>query len=101
MDFKSMPVDKKGYDIVFVIINRFSKQAISLPCYKIVTFEDMARLYISTIYRYKSPLKSIVLNRGPQFVSSFWKKFYYILDIKLKFSIVFHSQTDGQTEIIN
>jgi hypothetical protein len=64
MDFKSMPVDKKGYDMVFVVINRLSKQAISLPCYKIVTSEDIARLYISAIYRHKGPPESIVLDRG-------------------------------------
>ena len=101
MDFKSIPVDKKGYDIVFVIIDRLSKQVISLFYYKIVIFEDIARLYISMIYYYKSPSKFIVLDRGFQFVSSFWKEFYRILDIKLKFFIIFYFQTDGQTEIIN
>jgi transposase InsO family protein len=95
MDFKSMPVDKEGYDMVFVVIDRLSKQAISLPYYKIVTSEDMARLYISAIYRYKGPPESIVSDRGPQFVSSFWKEFCRILDIKLKFSTAFHPQTDG------
>jgi hypothetical protein len=71
MDFKSMPVDKKGYDIVFVVINRLSKQAISLSYYKIIISENMARFYISAIYRYKGPPESIILDRGPQFVSSF------------------------------
>jgi transposase InsO family protein len=95
MDFKSMSVDKKGYDMVFVIINRLSKQAISLSYYKIVTSEDMARLYISAIYRHKGPPESIVSDRGPQFVSSFWKEFCRILGIKLKLSTAFHPQTDG------
>jgi transposase InsO family protein len=101
MDFKSMPVDKEGYDIIFVIINRLNKQAISLFYYKIVTSEDINRLYISVIYRYKGPPKSIVSDRGPQFISNFWKEFYYILDIKLKLSTAFHPQTDEQTEIMN
>jgi hypothetical protein len=64
MDFKSMPVDKEGYDIVFVIIDRLSKQAINLSYYKIVTSEDMARFYISAIYRHKGPPESIVSDRG-------------------------------------
>jgi hypothetical protein len=34
MDFKSMPKDKHGYDSVFVVIDRLSKQAISTPCHK-------------------------------------------------------------------
>ena len=71
MDFKSMPTSKEGYDMVFVVIDRFSKQAVSLPCYKTVTAEDIARLYIDAIYRHKGPPDSIVSDRGPQFVSYF------------------------------
>ena len=71
MDFKSMPINKEGYDMVFVVVDCFSKQAVSLPYYKTVTAEDMARLYIDAIYRYKGPPDSIVSDRGPQFVSYF------------------------------
>src|SRR5450432_4017507 len=101
MDFKSMPKDKAGYDKVFVVIDRLSKQAISIPCYKTVTAEDMAQLYITYVYRYYGPPESIVSDRGPQFVSQFWKEFCRILGIKLKLSTAFHPQTDGQTEIMN
>jgi transposase InsO family protein len=90
-----MPTSKEGYDIIFVVIDRFSKQAVFLSCYKTVTAEDMARLYINAIYRHKGPPDSIVSDRGPQFVSYFWKKFCRILGIKLKLSTAFHPQTDG------
>jgi hypothetical protein len=66
-----MPTSKKGYNMVFVVINYFSKQAVSLLCYKTVTAEDMARLYINIIYRYKGPPDFIVSDRGPQFVLYF------------------------------
>jgi transposase InsO family protein len=61
----------------------------------------MARLYIDAIFRHKGPPESIVSDRGPQFVSHFWKEFCRILGIKLKLSTAYHPQTDGQTEIIN
>src|SRR6266536_2958901 len=101
MDFKSMPKDKAGYDNVFVVIDRLSKQAVSIPCHKTITAEDMAWLYIVFIYRYFGPPASIVSDRGPQFVSKFWEEFCRILGIKLKLSTAFHPQTDRQTEIIN
>jgi transposase InsO family protein len=101
MDFKSMPPSKKGYDMIFVVIDRFNKQAVSLPCHKTVTAEDMARLYIDAIFRHKGPPESIVSDRGPQFVSYFWKEFCRILGVKLKLSTAYHPQTDGQTEIMN
>jgi hypothetical protein len=60
-----MPTSKKDYNIVFVVIDYFNKQAVFLPCYKTVTAEDIARLYIDVIYRYKGPPDSIVFDRGP------------------------------------
>ena len=42
IDFKSMPKDKHGFDMVFVVIDRLSKQAISEPCHKTITAEEMA-----------------------------------------------------------
>ena len=101
MDFKSFPQDKHGYIAVFVVIDRLSKQAFSIPCYKTTTARDMADLYIQYIYRTKNLPDSIVSDRGPQFVSSFWERLCQILGIKLKLSTAYHPQTDGQTEIMN
>jgi hypothetical protein len=71
IDFKSMLKDKAGYDNVFVVVDRLSKQAVSMPCYKTITAEEIAQLYIMHIYRYYGPPMSIVLDRGPQFISKF------------------------------
>ena len=61
----------------------------------------MARIYLYTVYRYYSPSISIISNYSPQFILAFWIEFNRILDIKLKLFIVYYSQTDNQTEIIN
>jgi hypothetical protein len=71
MNFKSIPPSKKGYNMVFVIINYFSKQTVSLPYYKTVIAEDIVRFYINIIFRYKDPPDFIIFDRGPQFVSNF------------------------------
>jgi hypothetical protein len=65
MDFKSMPIDKHGYNTIFVVVDRLSKQAISAPCFQTVTAEDMAKLFISHVYKYYRPLQTIVLDRRP------------------------------------
>jgi hypothetical protein len=50
MDFKSMPKDKYGYNIVWVVIDRLSKQAVSVPCHKTVIAEEIAQMYIINVY---------------------------------------------------
>ncbi len=96
-----MPKDKAGYDNVFVVIDRLSKQVVSIPCHKTITAEEMAWLYIVFIYRYFGLPVSIVSDYRPQFVSKFWAEFCHILGIKLKLSTAFYPQTDSQTEIMN
>ena len=101
MDFKSFPKDKEGFDCLWVVIDRLSKQAVSIPCYKTVTARRIAELYVEHLYRHRGAPRSIVSDRGPQFISSFWKEFTRILGVKLKLSTVFHPETDGQTEVMN
>ena len=45
--------------------------------------------------------KKIVLDRGSQFTSRFWKSFHENVDTKLNFSSAYHRQTNGQTEGTN
>jgi hypothetical protein len=101
MDFVSFNRDKHGYDNILVIINYLLKKSISIPCYKTTTAEEIALLFIYYIWRYFGPPDSIVLDRGPQFISDFWAEFCRLFNIKFKLSIAHHPQTDGQTEIMN
>jgi hypothetical protein len=45
--------------------------------------------------------KSIVSDRGPQFVAKFWRSFHKLMGTTLNYSTTFHPQTDGQTERVN
>lgn len=101
MDFKSFPKDRKGFDAILVVVDRLGKRPYSIPCSKSATAEDLARLFILHVWRTHGAPDSIVSDRGPQFVSTFWTEFCQILGIKLKLSTAHHPQTDGQTEIVN
>lgn len=101
MDFHEVPKDRTGNNIVLVIIDRFGKRAFSIPCKKTIDAPETARLFIHYIYRIYSAPDTIILDRGPQFISAFWSEFTRILGIKLKLSTAYYSQTDGQTEIMN
>ena len=46
INFKEFPKDKSSYDIIIVIVNRLSKQAISIPCNKTIDARGMAELFV-------------------------------------------------------
>jgi hypothetical protein len=56
----------------------------------------LAKLYMSRIVCLHGVLKKIMLDRGSQFTSKFWKKLHELMDTKLNFSSAYHPQTDGQ-----
>ena len=72
-----------------------------VPCKKIITGEDTAKLFIDNIYRYHGLLDDIVSDRGHEFVSKFWQSLFKILQVEIKLSSAFHLQTDEQMEWVN
>jgi len=63
--------------------------------------EGLAWLFKDNVWKLYGLPKSIVLNRGPQFVVELIKELNSMLRIETKLLTAFHSQTDGQTERIN
>ena len=61
----------------------------------------MARLCISQIFKYHRLPTSIVSDRDPKVTRLFWKGLFDNLGTKLNFSLAYHPQTDGQSEIAN
>lgn len=88
-------------DMLIVFICRLSKRSISIPCLKTTDANETARIYLDRVWRYFGPADTIVSDRGPQFISEFWKEFNRILGTDIKLSTAAHAQTDGQTENMN
>ena len=99
MDFVSgLPQMQFGHDSRWVIIDRLTKSAHFLPIKKISSMEKLAKLQVKDIVRLHSAPATIVSDRDPRFTSRFWPSLQTILGTKLKFSIAFHLQTDGQSK---
>jgi hypothetical protein len=60
-----------------------------------------AEIYLDQIVRLHGIPKTIISNRGAQFVARFWEQLQHTLGTKLIRSSAYHFQTDGQTERIN
>ena len=99
MDFVSgLPNTKKGNDAIWVIMDRLTKSAHFLPIRQNDPLDKLAELYVSEIVRLHGIPTSIISDRDPRFTSHFWGSLQTALGTKLHFSIVFHPQTDGQSE---
>jgi hypothetical protein len=66
--------------------------------YPVITY---AELYIARILSLHGVPKTIVSDRGPQFVSKFWEELHKSLGTKLLHSLAYHPQTSGQSERVN
>jgi hypothetical protein len=58
-------------------------------------------LFLKHVVRHMKVPKTIISDRGSQFVSNFWNEFCKQIDMKFKLSTANYLQTDRQTEIVN
>jgi len=99
MDFVSgLPRSSKGFDSIWVIIDRLTKSAHFLPVKKTYPIHRLAKLYVDEIVRLHGVPASIVSDRDPRFTSRFWEALQEAMGTQLTFSTAFHPQTDGQSE---
>jgi hypothetical protein len=102
MDFiNGLSRTPRGDDSIWVIIDRLTKVAHFIPVCTTYGGDKLAKLYIDNILKLHGVPKSIVSERGAQFVSKFWRSLHQALKTKLDFSSAYHPQTDGQTKRVN
>ena len=63
--------------------------------------KTLARSFKDNVWKLHGLLESVVSDRGPQFAAELIKELNSILGIETKLSMVFHSQTNGQTKQMN
>jgi transposase InsO family protein len=90
-----------GYDAIMCIVDSVSKRAHFIPTNTTVTSLGTARLFLAHSWKLHGLPRSVISDRGPQFVSAFTKELYRMLGIQLSASTAYHPQSDGQTERVN
>ena len=96
-----LPRSMQGNTGIWTIVDRFSKQAHFIPIKKTIKAHHMAKLFISQIFKYHGLPTSIVFDRDPRMTILFWRSLFENLGTRLNFSLTYHPQTDGQSEIVN
>ena len=99
MDFMSgLPKSSGVSDSIWVIVDRMTKSAYFLAVKTTDPVRKLARLYLIEIVWLHGVLVSIVSDGDARYTSMFWKELQVVFGTRLKFSIVLHPQTDGQSE---
>ncbi|KAJ9547079.1 LOW QUALITY PROTEIN: hypothetical protein OSB04_019622 [Centaurea solstitialis] len=99
MDFVTkLPRTPRGYDTIWVVVDRLSKSANFLTMKETYTMERLVKLYIAEVVRLHGIPLSIVSDRDARFTSTFWQSFQRELGTWVSLSTAYHPQTDGQSE---
>ncbi len=98
VDFITDLPDLDGNTCILVIVDRFSKYCRLLPLRGLPKDMMTAELLFNSVFRYFGIPEDIVLDRGPQFVSRVWKRFFKLLGVTVSLSSGYHPQTNWQTE---
>jgi len=101
MDFIETLPTSNGYDAILVIVDRLTKQGIFIPTTVHCTSEDLAVLFILHVFSKHGVPEHVTSDRGPEFVSRFFRSLGKALDMKLHFTSGYHPEGDGQTERTN
>ena len=88
-------------DAILVVCNMLSKMTHFVATTERMSAEKLARLFRDNVWKLHRLLESIVLDRIPQFAAKMIKELNRMLEIQTKLSMLYHPQTDGQTERIN
>src|SRR6185437_1309762 len=89
------------HDSIWVIIDRLTKTAHFIPVHTTYSAKRYAEIYLDQIVRLHGVPKTIISDRGAQFIARFWEQLQESLGTKLIRSSAYHPQIDGQTERIN
>ncbi|MBW0575526.1 hypothetical protein O181_115241 [Austropuccinia psidii MF-1] len=92
------PGGDRSYNSCLVIVDRFIKTPIFLPCQKDDTTMDIAPLIWNRVVSWTGIFTNIISDRDPKFTSALWTNFHQLFGTKLSFSTAYHPQTDGLAE---
>ncbi|MBW0556867.1 hypothetical protein O181_096582 [Austropuccinia psidii MF-1] len=92
------PSGDKSYNAFLVIVDRYSKTPIFLPCCKYDTAMDTSLLLWSRVISHTGLFKNIKSDRDPKLTSALWTNLHRFFGTKLSFSTAYHPQTDGLAE---
>jgi len=101
-DFITDLPESNGFDSLMVVVDhRSTRRVISIPCNKTIDATLTAQNYIDHVYWCFRLPNSFLSDYSPQFSSQVFREMAWFLGIKMLRSMVYHPQTDRETERVN
>jgi hypothetical protein len=101
MDFIEGLPHSSGMNVIFVVVDKFSKYSHFLALCHPFNAATVAKLFMSTVYKLHGMPTVIISDRDKIFNSQLWQELFNRAGVTLKMSSAYHPQTDGQTERAN
>ncbi len=101
LDFVTGLPTSRGDTVILTVVDRFSKAAHFIPLPKLPSAKETALVVVDHVFRIHGLPKDVVSDRGPQFVSHFWKEFCRLIGASASLTSGYHPQTNGQSERAN
>jgi len=99
MDFVTRLPVSKGNTTVLTVVDRFSKMTHFIALPKLPSAKETAEIMMTHVFRIHGFPRDIVSDRGPQFISRFWREFCRLIGATA--SLTSHTEANGQTERLN
>ncbi|MBW0505548.1 hypothetical protein O181_045263 [Austropuccinia psidii MF-1] len=92
------PEGDMSYNAFLVLVDRYNKTPMFLPCHEDDTAMDTAIMIWNKAISHTGSFQNIISDRDPKFTSALWTNLRNLFGAKLSFSTAYHPQTDGLAE---
>ena len=101
LDFITGLPPSHGFTTILVVVDRYSKGTHLGALPPKYSAHKVACLFIDIVCKLHGFPRSLVSDRDPLFLNSFWRELFCISGTKLWYSTAYHPEFDGQTEVLN
>ncbi|MBW0578756.1 hypothetical protein O181_118471 [Austropuccinia psidii MF-1] len=92
------PGGDRSYNACLVLVDRYSKTPMFLPCHRDDTAIDTEIMIWNKVISHTGLLQNITSDRDPKFTSALWTNLHNLFGTKLSFSTAYHPQMYGLAE---
>ena len=100
VDFVTGATEVDGKDAICNVVDRLTKERHHIATTNLDA-DGLAELFVHHVGKHHGLPRSVISDRGPQFISQSWTHLCSRLGYQAKLSTAYYPKTDGQTERVN